>query len=408
MSKFIKTTSILCLIAVMIGCFSGCRKTETPPPANGLLYETYEEFEQNGVHMHPERDEFLRYAIYDTFVQVIECVSEAEVIVIPDTYKNLPVIGVRKECFQDNTTMKQLVLGANVLKIDDHAFANCTALTQVKMSNSVNDIGDGAFFGCIALTSIIIPPNVNTIPSGAFSGCKSLKKVIIESAERSASVDPENVAEINREIQSGAFTDCDHLSIMWIPEDITAVPESIIGGTTPKPLICGGDSTASSYFATLQCLDYELVDRDEFDAHARLYNNFDMVDRSEMGETITSGVFDITLTDVKYYNKLGSITSGENQTLVAITFTITHDNMISQYFDGLDVYCTSTAPNKNNVIEEFYKEPLMLHSKVLNMKYPAGTIYPDSHLQGVIVLRVSNRFESIKIHFGGADAPFVI
>jgi hypothetical protein len=105
---------------------------------------------------------------------------------------------------------------------------------------------------------------------------------------------------------------------------------------------------------------------------------------------------------------LGSITAGENQTLVAVTFTITHDSMISQYFDGLDVYCTSTAPNKNNVMEEFYKEPLMLHSKVLNMKYPTGTIYPDSHLQGVIVLRVSNRFESVKIHFGGADTPFVI
>lgn len=404
MSKIFRIISLCLACVTVLLAFSGCgNQTEVVENPNGLKYGTFQEFLDNSVHMHPETDKNLRYALYDNFAQVIECISDEEHIVIPDTYKNLPVIGIRANSFEDRDKLKSITFGSNLLCIEDSAFKNCISLTQVKMSSSINEIGPNAFAGCEALTSIVIPPMVDTICAGTFSGCSSLKKVVVEASERAL-----NSAEVQRVIEGGAFSDCSHLAIMWIPEDIVEVPESILGGSTPKPLICGGDSTASSYFATLQCLDYELVNRDDFDAHARLYSNYDLVDRTEAGHTITAGLFEIRLDEVKYYDKLGAYTSGPNQTLVAISFTITQDSKIAQYFDGLNVKCISVAPGQDNVVKEFHKTPLMLSSQVLGKKYPTGYVYPETEMKGVIVLRVSDRFESIQIQFGDATEAFII
>ena len=112
--------------------------------------------------------------------------------------------------------------------------------------------------------------------------------------------------------------------------------------------------------------------------------------------------------DVKYYNKLGSISAEENQTLLVATFDITQNTQIVQYFDGLNVTCYSTAPNKDNVIGTFRKLPLMINSDVLHMEYPVGNVMPGEHMRGIIVLRVSDRFESVSIQFAGSDEPFII
>jgi hypothetical protein len=409
MHKLRKIISLCLSVILILCCFAGCSQEEQAKiNYNGLAYATFEEFLENGVHMHPEKDEHLRYAIYNNFVQVIECVSSATEITIPDTYKGLPVVGIRESAFQNRTELRRITIGQNILQIGANAFAGCTSLTHVNMSNSVNDIQPSAFQGCEALTSIIIPPSVKIVHSNTFDGCRSLKKVVIESSERTQVDEEATKDDQERTISSGAFSNCDQLRIMWIPEDIKVVEDSILGGSTPRPLICGGDSTASSYFATLQLLDYEVVNRDDFDAHARLHRNLDIVDRTPMGQSIESGNFNITLNEVKYYKKLGFTSAGDNHTLLVAKFTITQNTMIAQYFNGLDVTCTSTAPGKDNVITEFRKEPIMLSTKVLNEKYPVGVVYPESQLQGVIVLRVSERFESVRIQFDGAEAAFII
>lgn len=406
-------SKLLCFIisiVIVLSLLTGCA-TQTVIQTNTLLYETFEEYVANSIHLHPEKDDNLRYAVYDNFAQVIECVSDEANIVIPDTYNGVPVIGIKASTFANNQTIKHLTIGKNVLQIGQYAFQNCTSLTQVKMSNSVNDIQAYAFSGCSALTSIVVPPKVNTLYSGTFSGCTSLAKVVIESAEMATATDARGNAITTapaRVIQSGVFSNCDSLAIMWIPEDIATVTDSILGGTTPKPLICGGDATASSWFATLQNLDYEIVDRDDFNTKARLYQKSITGSKTDVGSYISSGVFDIELTDVAYYNKLGSLTAGDNHVLVAATFRIYNTTMISQYFDGLNISCTSTAPGKDGMTSSFEKYPLMLSTSVLNMSYPVGNINPDSYIEGVIILRVTDRYDNVNIQFDGASAAFVI
>ena len=401
---------ILCIaltLLMTVCCLAGCGEEVAVVNPGGLMYATFNEFQTNSTHLHPETDEHLRYALYDNYVEVIECISTAETIVIPDTYKGKPVISIDQEAFKDNSTMKHLTIGNNVLRIHTNAFENCTALLHVTMSSSVNEISAGAFRGCAALTNIIIPPRVTTLSTGTFEGCTSLHKVVVESQDMldDGTTLPE---DSERSIADGTFSRCERLSIIWIPADIAAVGDDMLNGTPVKPLVCGGDATASAQFATNQRLDYMLVDRDDFDAQARLFENVAAVDRTEVGQKLQVGNFTVTLEDVKYYNKLGSLSADENQTILVASFDVTQDTQIVQYFDGLNVTCTSTAPNRENVMENFNKLPLMVSEDVLNMRYPVGNVMPGEHMKGIIVLRVSDRFESVSIQFAGSEEPFII
>ena len=127
-------------------------------------------------------------------------------IVVPDTYKNLPVVGVYEYAFRENTTIKSIYLpdGATVIetcafwdctslesiilpnsitKIESGAFANCTSLKSFKIPEKITWIEDGTFLGCTSLTTLHIPAAVSTIISMSFSNCSSLSTI---------TVDPEN------------------------------------------------------------------------------------------------------------------------------------------------------------------------------------------------------------------------
>lgn len=410
-----KIISLVTVLLLLVGCLAGCGTKEEPKVnPNGLLYGTFNEFFANSKHLHPETDANLRYALYDNFVEVIECISDAETIVIPDTYKGKPVISIDKGAFANNNTLKHVTIGNNILRIHSSAFENCTALIHVTMSSTVNEINARAFAGCSALTSIIIPPRVSVIYGGTFANCTSLTKVVIESTDMlDDSAKPtegrgQAATTVSRKIEGSAFSNCSHLKIMWIPEDIGTVSDSILGGKAYNPLVCGGDATASSQFATNQRLDYMLVDRDDFDAQARLFENVSVVDRTEIGKTLKVGNFNVTLKEVNCYTKLGSLVAGKNQTLLVAKFSIAQNTQITQYFDGLNVKCVCTAPGRDNVNAEFTKLPLMLSTEVLGMSFPVGNVNPGMAREGIIVLRVSDRFESVSIQFAGAEAPFII
>ena len=75
-------------------------------------------------------------------------------IVIPSTYKGLPVT-----------------------KIGDFAFQKYTGLTSVVIGDSVTSIGNSAFEGCYGLTSVVIGDSVTKIGGWAFYDCSGLKNI---------------------------------------------------------------------------------------------------------------------------------------------------------------------------------------------------------------------------------------
>lgn len=77
-----------------------------------------------------------------------------EEIIIPPTYKDLPVF-----------------------KIGEGAFFNNDKITSVVIPDSVTIIGDRAFFDCGSLTSVTIPDSVTYFGDYAFHNCSSLKTI---------------------------------------------------------------------------------------------------------------------------------------------------------------------------------------------------------------------------------------
>ena len=80
-----------------------------------------------------------------------------ENVIIPDTYKGLPVTSIAH-----------------------FAFSGCEGIKRVKIPNSVTTIEMGAFNFCSTLETIIIPESVTNIVDSPFEDCSSLKNIVVD------------------------------------------------------------------------------------------------------------------------------------------------------------------------------------------------------------------------------------
>ena len=93
--------------------------------------------------------------------------------------RNYLPLGNASSPFQENSSIKNVVIVSGVTSIGKCAFTGCTGLTNVTIPNSVMAIEVGAFSGCTGLTNVTIPNSVMTIAVGAFSGCAGLTSVTV-------------------------------------------------------------------------------------------------------------------------------------------------------------------------------------------------------------------------------------
>lgn len=100
--------------------------------------------------------------------------SNLESVTIPDSVTNAGV-AIFKKC----NSLKKVIIGNGLKKIDNETFLECTSLTDVTIGNNVTSIGASAFYNCSSLTSITIPDSVTEIGDKAFSVCSSLESVTI-------------------------------------------------------------------------------------------------------------------------------------------------------------------------------------------------------------------------------------
>ncbi len=176
-------------------------------------------------------------------------------IVIPDTYKGLPVTRISGLAFSGCKSLTSITIpdsvttiGAfafegctNLVQTDNgvqyidtwvvdcdtsvtsvtirpgtkgicyQSFQNCSKLTSITIPDGLTTIGGNTFYGCSSLTSITIPNSVTSIGDSAFSGCESLTSITIGDSVTS--------------IGNKAFFDCKSLTSITIPNSVTNIGE---------------------------------------------------------------------------------------------------------------------------------------------------------------------------------------
>ena len=172
--------------------------------------------------------------------------------------KNVTSIG--QNAFSGCTALTSINIPNNVTSIGENAFSGCTDLpiidgiryagtyaieavdkeeTTYKLRENTTWIGHSAFQGCKNLTYITIPNSVAYVCDNAFYGCTGLPVIDgIRYADTYAieTVDKGQTAYYLREntkwIGSCAFTDCENLTSISIPNSVTAIGQYAFSGCT--------------------------------------------------------------------------------------------------------------------------------------------------------------------------------
>jgi len=169
--------------------------------------------------------------------------------------------------------------GVAVTSIGDWAFWDCDSLTSVTIPDSVTSIGNGAFSFCNSLTSITIPNSVTSIGRDAFENCSSLTSITVDpnnsvytssdgvlfSKDMTELIQypcgksgvyaiPDGVTSIGY----GAFSFCDSLTSITIPDSVTIIGDNAFYGSSLTSITIPASVTYIGESAFVYC--YALTD----------------------------------------------------------------------------------------------------------------------------------------------------
>ena len=151
-----------------------------------------------------------------------------------------------------------LVIPDSVTSIGEAAFCGCTGLTSITIPNSVTSIGYDAFYGCSRLTNITIPNSVTNIGRRAFDYTAwyynqpyydtiYLGKV----AYGYKGTMPDNTTITLKEgtlgIAEGAFSRCDGLTNIILPDGLITIGDSAFGNGLTSIVIPNSVTTLGDY-----------------------------------------------------------------------------------------------------------------------------------------------------------------
>lgn len=101
-------------------------------------------------------------------------------LVIPATYRELPVTAIGSNAFESVRSFKSVSIPASVTTIGEKAFAHCGVTSVTFATNSqLTTVDRYAFFSSSSLQSIALPDGVTTIGEAAFNGCNNITSISI-------------------------------------------------------------------------------------------------------------------------------------------------------------------------------------------------------------------------------------
>lgn len=165
----------------------------------------------------------------------VESTANEETVIIDILADELDGTEIKKEAFQNQYELKNVILQEGITVIGENAFFNCVSMKSIVVPSTVKTMGAGVFQNCISLERIdLSKTDLTEIPEEAFWGCKNLKEVILPEGIVVIGADAFQgcgaLARINfssmkqlTKIGSGAFNNCIRFEEIELPKTVTTV-----------------------------------------------------------------------------------------------------------------------------------------------------------------------------------------
>ncbi len=168
--------------------------------------------------------------IHITYAEIVSYAGKATSVIIPESATGVPVKLIGEGAFQNNTTIKKVILPSTTLTIGRYSFEGCSALDEVIFNDGLETISDYAFRNS-GLSTLSLPDSVASIGSYSFYNTKIEVLDIPDSVSRLkkfAFYGCKNLQTISfcprlYEIGENVFYNCTALTEVIIPKTVTII-----------------------------------------------------------------------------------------------------------------------------------------------------------------------------------------
>ncbi len=274
MKKLLTLLTILALSIILTLTFSGCGGTDDPVDTGS-----------QGTTPNPDditgELAFKLDTKTNTYIVTGIGTYTGKNIVIPSTYKNLPVTSIKDHAFYHNSSLESITIPNSITTIGDYAFSGAL-FTNVTIPDSVISIGYYAFGGCYTLVEVYNLSSLNILESSEDNGhIGAYAKVIHTSLEEESILEtvndyifmtweekyylmgyvgndnelalPENYNGNNYEIYQYAFDERNDITKVIIPDSVTSIGRYAFYDCDSLTSVTIGDSVISIGYSAFYC-----------------------------------------------------------------------------------------------------------------------------------------------------------
>ena len=289
-----------------------------------------------------------------------------ENIVIPETYKGLPVKEIRAQAFSGDETLEEVTIPSSIAVIPKHSFSYCNQLKKITFESSPEEVYPEAFSGSKALQSFVINNKNGKYYVENNHLINSETKTIVRGIPNQTI--PNDIVAIG----DYAFSSYDTLTELTLPDSVETIGAysfascknlTSIHLTSVKDINEG----ALEYCASLVTLDMPKVENIGEDA----FYNCESLTELTLPSTIKTIGEAFSFTKINKVNYLGSVEQYCNVVLPDNSYPLDNVHKAKLYFNGELVGPHLVIPEG---ITKLYHNAFSNQSSILSVSLPSTLV----------------------------------